>query len=182
LEAYLALATALLVVLLGLWMLWTQRYLLPLPGRESDPAHRHDHDHDHDHRQGWGPRHSHRLDLVANGAPSWGLLLGLGAAGGLLPDPAALAILLAAVASGKLVIGLLTVVVFSVGFATVLVAVGAVAARVGQAIITWLSGRWVEYVQLGTATVIAVVGLVLTYGAWQSLSRWSRAVQYAAGM
>src|SRR2546430_7616198 len=36
------------------------------------------------------------------------ILLGLGIAGGLLPDPGALAILLAALASGKLVLGLFT--------------------------------------------------------------------------
>ena len=48
--------------------------------------------------------------------PSWTLLFGLGVAGGLLPDPGALAILLAAIASGKLVTGLCTVLVSSPQF------------------------------------------------------------------
>ena len=89
-EAYLALATGLLVVALGLWMLWTQRDLLaqamgaPLVAAPADGAghdHHHPgnypHHHHHDdnlghrdgaglawHSHGWGTVHSHRLDLV----------------------------------------------------------------------------------------------------------------------
>ena len=90
------------------------------------------------------------------------MLLGLSIAGGLLPDPAALAILLSAIASGKLVLGLLTVLVFSLGFASVLVVVGVVAAQVGQIILTWLSNRWMSWIQIGAALLIVGVGLVLT--------------------
>jgi nickel/cobalt exporter len=97
-------------------------------------------------------------------------LLGLGIAGGLLPDPGALAILLAAIADGKLLVGLMTVVVFSLGFASVLVIVGVVAARVGQIILTWLESRWIWWVQIGAALLIVAVGLVLTANAWRTLS------------
>src|SRR5207244_2716302 len=86
--------------------------------------------------------HTHNVEALALARPSLGVLLGLGVAGGLLPDPGALAILLASVASGRLILGLFTVVVFSVGFASVLVLVGVVAARVGQIVLAWLSGRW----------------------------------------
>src|SRR5437867_2921590 len=95
---------------------------------------------------------------------------GLGIAGGLLPDPGALAILLAALASGKLLLGLFTVVVFSVGFASVLVIVGVIAARVGAAVLTWLSGRWVGRLQLATAALIVTVGLALTVNAWRAVT------------
>ena len=54
------------------------------------------------------------------------MLLALGIAGGLLPDPTALAILLASVSSGRLMLGLATVLVFSIGFASALVLVGLV--------------------------------------------------------
>ena len=57
--------------------------------------------------------------------------------------------------------------VFSVGFASVLIVVGVVAARVGQLILTWLSSRWVGWVQLGAALLIVIVGLVLTANAWR---------------
>src|SRR5438270_5653715 len=102
--------------------------------------------------------------------PKLGILLALGIAGGLLPDPGALAILLAAIAGGKLILGLLTVLVFSLGFASVLVIVGVVAARVGQLILTWLSSRWIAWVQIGAALLIVGVGLILTANAWRSLA------------
>ena len=121
------------------------------------------------HRHGWGPAHTHRLDAVAGRNMSWPLLLGLGVAGGLLPDPGALAILLAAIASGKLVTGLCTVLVFSLGFASVLVAVGLLAARVGHLVLAWMSSRWMLWLQLGTAVLIFGVGIVLTLNAWRAL-------------
>ena len=86
-------------------------------------------------------------------------------AGGVLPDPGALAILIAALASGKVILGLFTVLVFSLGFASVLVLVGIVAARVGQIVLTWLESRWILWLQLGTGLVILAVGVLLTVNA-----------------
>ena len=57
------------------------------------------------HSHGWGTYHSHRVDLVTDNRPKLAVLLALGIAGGILPDPAALAILLAALASGKVMLG-----------------------------------------------------------------------------
>ena len=49
-ETHLALATGLIVVGLGLWMLWQQRELLALAmGDVSATGSRHDHSHSHDH-------------------------------------------------------------------------------------------------------------------------------------
>jgi nickel/cobalt exporter len=189
-EAYLAIVTGLLVVGIGLWMVGSQWIVLfprlhahrhDAPG---DHAHEHDvhdhdgvththladHDHEHYHSHGWGPAHTHRLDVLTDTRPSWTILLGLGLAGGLLPDPGALALLLAAIASGKPVIGLVTVLVFSLGFALVLVVVGVVAARVGQLVLTWLSGRWILWLQFGTALVILAVGVGLTVNAWRAFA------------
>jgi nickel/cobalt transporter (NicO) family protein len=121
------------------------------------------------HRHGWGRTHTHDIETLAANRPSLAMLLGLGIAGGLLPDPGALAILLSAIASGRLMLGLLTVVVFSLGFALVLVLVGLVAAGVGRLVLDWLSRRWVRWVQVGAALVIVVVGLMLTANAWRVL-------------
>jgi nickel/cobalt exporter len=164
-EAYLAIVTGLLVVGIGLWMAGSQWTVLSA----RPHGHRHDalDDHEHEHHHGWGPVHTHRLDLLTDARPSWTILLGLGMAGGLLPDPGALALLLAAIASGKPVTGLLSVLVFSLGFALVLVAVGLVAARVGQLVLTWLSGRWILWLQFGTALLILAVGVGLTVSAWR---------------
>jgi nickel/cobalt exporter len=124
----------------------------------------------HFHSHGWGPTHTHDIEAITRVRPSLAILLGLGIAGGLLPDPGALAILLASLASGKLILGLLTVIVFSLGFASVLVIVGVVAARVGRLILTWLSSRWIEWVQVGAALVILGVGVVLTTNAWRTIA------------
>jgi len=173
-EAYLAVVTALLVVGIGLWMVASQwRALSPRPhGHRHDELvdHEHHHHHEHEHRHGWGPAHTHRLDVLTDTRPSWTILLGLGVAGGLLPDPGALALLLAAIANGKPVTGLLSVLVFSLGFALVLVVVGLVAARLGQLVLTWLSGRWILWLQFGTALLILVVGAWLTASAWRTLA------------
>jgi nickel/cobalt exporter len=61
------------------------------------------------------------VDLVTERRPQLGVLLILAIAGGLLPDPSALAILLAALSTGRVLLGLATVV------------------EVGQRILDWLS-------------------------------------------
>ena len=167
-EAYLAIVTGLLVVGIGLWMVNSQ--LMVLAARPNDHRHDTSDDHEHHHQHGWGPAHTHRLDLLADTRPSWTILFGLGLAGGLLPDPGALALLLAAIANGKPVTGLLSVLVFSLGFALVLVVVGLAAARVGQLALAWLSGRWVLWLQFGTALLILAVGVWLTVSAWRALA------------
>src|SRR5262249_19534108 len=169
------------------WMLRTQSGLLPSAPTSADAGHHHDHEHPHDHgphththeegaplvhRHGWGPAHSHahEIERITRARPSLLVLLGLAIAGGLLPDPGALAILMAALARGKVVIGLLTVLVFSVGFASVLVVVGIVAARIGQLVLTWLESRWIAWLQVAAALLIIGVGVVLTVSAFRALA------------
>jgi nickel/cobalt transporter (NicO) family protein len=186
-EAYLAVAVGLLVIALGLWMLWTQRDLVavamgePGDGTNRADAHPHDHDHDHPHGHGYGRPavwhshgfgkvHAHRLDVVAENRPKLPVLLALGIAGGLLPDPAALALLLGALSSGKLLLGLVTVVVFSLGFAATLVVVGIVAAKVGEKVLDWLAGIWMIRLQIATSLLIVGMGVVLTTRAVSDLA------------
>ncbi len=199
-EAYLSLLTGLLVIAIGLWTLWTQRGLLqqlhapqahthdglPEHTHDHEGAHTHDHDHVHAHgdadehhhhgeagyhSHGWGFKHTHDMSLVTGNRPSLWVLIGLGVAGGLIPDPAALGILLNALAQGKMMLGLGTVIVFSLGFAATLVLVGVIAAKVGRKILDWLAGPWAIRMQIGTSLLIVVVGLVLTYQAWRMLVR-----------
>lgn len=146
-------------------------------------SHAHDHGHDHAHgdhhhhgeeggmhSHGWGFKHTHDLKLVTGNRPSLWILIWLGIAGGLLPDPAALALLLNLIAQGKVMLGLATVVIFSIGFAATLVVVGVIAAKVGQRILDWLAGTWAMRVQVGTSLLIVLVGVVLTIKAWMTLS------------
>ena len=214
-EAWMTLATGLLVILIGVWSLWTQRQLFPVAGwgprapagdmiytavghshahgdvhmhshghaHGHDHGHAHDHEHGHDHghgeappgyhSHGWGFKHTHNVDLVTGNRPSMWMLIGLGVAGGLLPDPAALAILLSALAQGKVMLGLGTVLVFSVGFAATLVVVGMVAAVVGQRILTWLAGPAAARLQIATSLVIVLMGLWLTAKGWRDILAFS---------
>jgi nickel/cobalt transporter (NicO) family protein len=198
-EAYLAVGTGILVVGIGCWMLRTQMRALALAHARQDSdlpnvetqhhhhgedavsvreehAHPHPHAHGpaapgpHCHSHGWGLVHKHDIEAVAQARPSLAMLLGLSVAGGLLPDPGALAIMLSAITSGKLILGLFTVLVFSLGFASVLVVVGVVAARAGQLVLTWLSSRWISGVQIGAALVIIVVGFALTVSALRTVA------------
>jgi nickel/cobalt transporter (NicO) family protein len=143
---------------------------------EHGPGQLHHHNRDHGegtgwHSHGWGMRHSHRLDLVTDDRrPKLAVLLTLGIVGGILPDPTALAILLASLSSGRVMLGLVTVVVFSLGFAATLVAVGVVAARVGERVLEWLSSVWVVRVQIATTLLILGMGLVLTVDAASKLA------------
>jgi nickel/cobalt exporter len=197
-EAYLAIVVGIMVIGLGLWMLWAQRDLVALamgetgepgdgPGRAEAHAHDHDHTHDHDrdhdhphshghgesvvwHSHGFGKVHAHRLDVVAENRPKLPVLLALGIAGGLLPDPAALALLLGALSSGKVLLGLVTVVVFSLGFAATLVVVGIVAAKVGEKVLDWLASLWMIRLQIATSLLIVGMGVVLTIRAASELA------------
>jgi nickel/cobalt exporter len=204
-EAWLALATGVLIILIGAWTLWTQRALFPVAGwasarashhtHEHDHAHAHDHSHGHDvahdhdhahghthdhshaeavpvyHSHGFGFKHTHNVELVSGSSrPSLWVLIGLGIAGGLLPDPAALGILLNALAQGKVVLGLTTVLVFSLGFAATLVVVGVIAAQVGRRILDWLAGPWPARIQIATSVIIMLVGVVLSVSAWGKIA------------
>ena len=107
---------------------------------------------------------------MAENRPKLPVLLALGIAGGLLPDPAALALLLAALSSGKVLLGLTTVAVFSLGFAATLVVVGIVAAKVGEKVLKWLSSIWMVRVQILTSLLIVGMGVVLTIRAVSELA------------
>jgi len=172
-EVWLKVLTGVLIVAIGLWTLWTQRSLLAAraPHRHDGlAAHRHDHGHDHgvqvhadgSHSHGFGVRHSHDLSGVMQRRPSLLMLVGLGIAGGLVPDPVALSLLIRALTDGQVMLGLIGVFVFSLGFASVLVAVGVVAAAVGKRLLDWLTGPRAAVLQIGMSLLIVVVGLILS--------------------
>lgn len=82
------------------------------------------HPHAPAHHHHGGHSHSH-LPVTPDGtAMSWRSLLMLGLSAGLVPCPAALVLLLGAIAFGNLISGLLLVVAFSLGLASVLAGLG----------------------------------------------------------
>ena len=186
-EVWLKVLTGVLIIAIGLWTLWTQRSLFKVAGaRAAADARQHGHGHaqahvhshvglaghghghalqdhpDGSHSHGFGVRHSHDLSGVMSRRPSLWTLVGLGIAGGLVPDPLALSLLIRALTDGKVMLGLIGVLVFSLGFAAVLVAVGVVAAAVGKRLLDWLTGARAAGLQIGMSVLIVIVGVFLT--------------------
>ena len=67
-------------------------------------------------------------------------------------------------------LGLITVLVFSLGFAATLVVVGIVAAKVGERVLDWLDSIWMVRMQIATSLLIIGMGVVLTIRAVSELA------------
>jgi len=144
--------------------------------------HGHDHDgHDHDHSgpdhhahsgpdhhahsgpdHHHGPGHDHGLQFSRRG------LVGMGVAGGLVPSPSALVVLLSAVALGRTLFGVALVVGYGVGMAATLMATGLLLVRLRGRLDRLTSGRrfgmaerYVRAVPVLTALLVLIVGLGL---------------------
>jgi len=111
-----------------------------------------------------GRVHSH---LPVDDRPlGWRTLATMGVAGGLVPSPSALVVLLGASALGRPLFGALLVVGYGVGMALTLTLAGLLLLR-GQASLSrrgWLDGRAAALVRLlpsATAAVVLVVGAVI---------------------
>ena len=173
-DRILALVAGLLVITVGGWILteplrFRRRGVRPHRHEHQGPGHSHVHHgyHSHDH-----PDH-HRAatdQRPGTGPPSLSMILTLGLSGGIIPCPAALAVLLASVASGTLAEGLIWVVAFSLGLAAVLIAIGLALVNAGRAAARWLpleahagALRW------ASGVVIVGLGGYLTVQAVQSL-------------
>ena len=102
----------------GLSIVWVGAILLYKRTRQLQ-AHGHGHAHDHDHHHGPGG-HTH----VPEGEITMGSLMALGASGGLVPCPSALVLLLSSIALGRVALGMLLLVGFSLGLAVVLMGIG----------------------------------------------------------
>ncbi len=140
-----ALGASLLVARLGSW------------SGGHDAEHRHanadgsaDHGHAHPHPPTSGPLSRKSLTALA-------------VAGGILPSPTALVVLLAAVALDRVAYGLALIGAFSLGLATALVVVGLVALRARDVVAGRMSGRTARLVPVLSAASIALLGLVLTF-------------------
>ncbi|MET7681837.1 sulfite exporter TauE/SafE family protein [Streptomyces sp. NPDC005423] len=135
---------------------------------DHDHDHTHDHDHDHDHRHAvehthGGFTHSHSTAPTLRGT----LLLGF--AGGLVPSPSAVVVLVGAAALGQAWFGLLLVVAYGVGLALTLTAAGFAVVKLGTGMNRMLDRRprWTVHpmavlvrraAPLGSALVVVALG------------------------
>jgi ABC-type nickel/cobalt efflux system permease component RcnA len=126
--------------------------------------HTHGHDdpaHDHAHHHHGGHAHSH-LPVTTDGTTvTWRSLVLLGLSAGLVPCPAALVLLLGAIAFGNPISGLLLVVAFSLGLATVLTGLGMLLVSAKQVFKRMPMPRIqaLQWLPLASAVGITVIGL-----------------------
>jgi ABC-type nickel/cobalt efflux system permease component RcnA len=109
--------------------------------------------------------HTH-LPPGADGAPvTWRSLLALGISGGLIPCPSALILLLGAIALDRLEFGIVLVLAFSLGLASVLTGVGLLLVW-GRRIVQRFSFelRVLRVLPIASALVISIAGVILVVG------------------
>jgi nickel/cobalt exporter len=121
-----------------------------------------DHDHADLHHDHEGSHH-HHPELSPGGETAervglWSIVV-LGISGGIVPCPAALVVLLASLNSGDMTSGLSYLLMFSLGVAAVLVALGLIVSRA-----TRLAGRALERPWLASAASIASAVLITVIG------------------
>ena len=144
---YLTLASGLMVAALGISLVISRtRLALAMPALSPAPAgpvaalagagHSHDHGHGVTHTHGFG-EHTHEPPQPGAGM---GALVAMGVAGGLLPCPSALIVMLSAIALHRIGFGMMLIVAFSIGLALMLTGIG-VALATGAPLLTRLPWR-----------------------------------------
>jgi ABC-type nickel/cobalt efflux system permease component RcnA len=133
-------------------------------GSDHDHDSGHDHDSDHDH----GPDHAH--DHGRRGR-RFGLA-GIGIAGGLVPSPSALVVLLAAIGLGRPWFGVLLTLAYGAGMAATLTAAGLLLIAVRRRVaarLDRLASRAARWTPVMTTTLVLVVGLAMAVRAGVTL-------------
>ena len=132
----------------------------------SHADHDHSHDHGHLHSHDGGPAHSH-MPPGADGAPiTWRSLLALGVSGGLIPCPSALVVLLSAIALQRVAFGMLLIVAFSLGLASVLTLIGVLLVHAGRLFERLpIRGRLFQIMPVASALLVTLAGLAITWRA-----------------
>ncbi len=183
---WLSLISGLVVVVIGITMAWRWRQGAGFGHHAHPHSHDHaaqtghDHDHAHDeehshdglvyHRHGTGSWHSH-TPPGADGTPvTWRSLLALGISGGLLPCPSALVVMLGAIALHRVAFGLVLIVAFSLGLASVLTAIGIMLVYAGRFFNRLpQGGRLLRLMPAASALFITVVGIGITFEALRTI-------------
>lgn len=143
---------------------------------EHHHNHQQKHSHDESHSHSIGPAHSHRIPGQGGAPVTLRSLVGLGVFGGMIPCPSAIVVMLGAIALHRVAFGLLLIVAFSLGLATVLVAIGfalvyarAISDRVpllralsGRAEGNGIAGVAIRVIPLVSAMAVVAAGAVIT--------------------
>ncbi|HEY5973443.1 MAG TPA: sulfite exporter TauE/SafE family protein [Geobacteraceae bacterium] len=179
LHGYLGIVASLLILVIGVWLIKSRWQALHDPSGGHGHRHffhSHNHDghhhhevapveHEHPSADGTVVRHSHvhAGEDEPGSVGLWGLI-GLGISGGIVPCPAALALLLAAVSVGNLAKGLVLVLVFSLGLAASLVTIGLLVVNGVRVTGRFLdTERYAPKIALASAVIVTLVGIYTLY-------------------
>ncbi|WP_291463697.1 sulfite exporter TauE/SafE family protein [Desulfobacula sp.] len=122
-------------------------------------AHNHSHD-DHGHTHGHGYGHSH----IPEGEISFKSLLALGTAGGMVPCPTAMVVLLASIAIHKIFFGLLLIISFSLGLAAILILIGVMTVKASKYLeIFSEEKKLIQRLPVFSAGIIMLVGISIAF-------------------
>lgn len=159
---WLSLFSGVVVLLLGAWLFAQRTGHLP-PGRVHDHPHLHTParlDDGHTHGRGLFS-HSHALPVGVSPFTAKGMAA-VALSGGLLPSPAALIVLLGAVALHRVAFGVVLVAAFSIGLAAALTGVGLLVIKARGFAERRLNARTSAALPVASAALILLFGLVLT--------------------
>jgi ABC-type nickel/cobalt efflux system permease component RcnA len=152
---WLGVASGALIFLTGYFLLARMAFV---PNNSDHHSH-HDHDHGHDHGHGLylqsssdGSKNSHSFKEI----------ISLGVAGGLVPCPSAIVILLFAVAVNRIGTGLMLILSFSLGLAAVLILIGVLTVTASSRLERFGSGMgWIKRLPIFTAGIIMILGVAI---------------------
>jgi nickel/cobalt exporter len=140
------------------------RYLRARHHSSGGHEHHGDHDHhgDHEHSHAEGAAHGHSHAIPGNAPLSFGNVVLIAMSGNIAPCPAALVVMLAALALHQVAYGIVIIVAFGIGLAAVLTGLGLALVR-GTA---WIgrsrtAERFMAYGPVVSACVISIIGAIM---------------------
>ena len=148
---WLGLTSGMAALVLGCYLLWTR-----IRAAADDTPHSHAHPHPHAHGED-GDHHDHGAAPLSRRG-----IVALALAGGILPAPSALLVMLAAINAHRVGYGLALVIAFSAGLAVALIVIGMGALRARDAVARRLSATAGRLVPVASASAIVLVGTYLT--------------------
>ncbi len=194
-EPYLQLASGVIVLGVGAWMIWrTRRDQVQEAAHDHGHSHAHgdDHHHDHDHhhdRTNSAGHGSAALNLASDGdymdtherahasdimqrfggrSVTNGQILLFGLTGGLIPCPAAITVMLLCLQLKQITLGIALVAFFSVGLAVTMVTAGVLASLS----VKHIGKRWSGFSSIARRAPYASGGLMIVIALYMGISGW----------
>ncbi len=148
-HGWIGFSSGLLIFIIGYWM---------IAKRALDTVNKGNHAHGHS--------HSH----TPEGGISLGGLFSLGIAGGMVPCPTALIVLLASISAKKILFGLLLIIFFSMGLAVILFFVGALTVTASKFVESFSEEKkFIQQLPVFSAGVVMLVGLAIAFDSLRSI-------------